>query len=102
MYVNYADAFYTCIRVWVYACVHMVTRIVKCAHTYTYMRIYADTCVSDVSLLFRTKTFLCFIVVKEKEAKKATSRQRKINILHKGNGDHVTNTHVASLHVFIK
>ena len=45
---------------------------------------------------------LCFIVVKEKESKIATSQQRKINILHKANGDHVTNTHVASLHVFIE
>jgi len=44
---------------------------------------------------------LCFIVVEEKESKKSTSRQRKINIFHKANGDHVTNTHVASLYVFV-
>ena len=40
---------------------------------------------------------LCFTVVKEKESNKATSRQREIYILRKANGDHVTNTHVASL-----
>ena len=40
--------------------------------------------------------------MKEKESKKATSRQWKINILHKANGDHVTNVHVASLHAFIE
>ena len=34
--------------------------------------------------------------MEDKECKKATSRQQKINILHKANGDHVTNTHVAS------
>ena len=34
--------------------------------------------------------------MEDKESKKATSRQRKINILHKANGDHVTNTDIAS------
>ena len=37
---------------------------------------------------------MCFIMVEEKECKKATSRQRKINILLKANGDHVTNMHI--------
>ena len=77
---------YSHIRVWLYA----YTRIVIRTYAYIYTRIYAYTCASDVSLLFRTKTFLCVSLLwKRKSLKKATSRHRKINILPKANGDQV-------------
>ena len=96
---------YTHIRV----CLYAHTRIVICIYVYSYMhirvyvygylRIYMQVwCV----FVIQDENFsLCFIVVKDKESKKVTSRQQKINILHTVNGDHVTNTDVASLHVFI-
>ena len=75
-------------------------------YTYSYMRIrvylYAYTCEYHVFVIQDENFSLCFIVVKEKESKKATSRQQKINIKHKVNGDHVTNMHVALLKVFIE
>ena len=76
-------------------------RIIIRTYAYMYTHIYSYTCKSDVSVIQDENFSLCFIVVKEKESKKATSRRRKINILHKVNGDRVTNMDVASLHVFI-
>ena len=89
IYINCADAFYTHIRVSIYAHTHIVirtyvyvythisvclyahTHIVICTYPYMYTRIYTFTCKSDVSLLFRTKTFLCvWLLWKRKSLKK--------------------------------
>ena len=50
---------------------------------------------SGVSLLFRMKTFRCVSLLWKTKSTKEMSRQQKINILHKANRDHITNTHVA-------
>ena len=113
IYVNCADAFYTHIRVWLYAHTRIVIRICTRmfirtnAYSYTHIRVYVYAYIRIYMLVWcdfviqDENSSLCFIVVKEKESKKATSRRRKINISHKVNGDHVTNTDIASLHVFI-
>ena len=66
---------YTHIRVYLYA----YTRIVIRTYAYIYTRIYAYTCASDVSLLFRTKTFLCVSLLwKRKSLKKRRADNRKL------------------------
>ena len=60
---------------WLY--VH--TRIVIRTYAYIYTRIYAYTCASDVSLLFRPKTFLCVSLLwKRKSLKKQWADNRKL------------------------
>ena len=77
IYVNCADTFYTHIRVCLYAhtrmfirtyayvythirvCLYAHTRMFIRIYAHMYTRIYAYTCKSDMSLLFRTKTCLC-------------------------------------------
>ena len=84
------------IRTYAYVYAH----IRACLYAYTRMciRAYTHIHASLICLCYSDENVsLCFIVVKEKESNKATSRQREIYILRKANGDHVTNTHVASL-----
>ena len=97
IYINGADAFYTHIRVSIYAHTHIVirtyayvythitvclyahTHIVICTYPYMYTRIYTFTCKSDVSLLFRTKTFLCvWLLWKRKSLKKQRTDNGKL------------------------
>ena len=66
---------YTHIRVCLYAHTHIVRR----TYAYTYTRIYADTCMSDVSLLFKTKTFLYVSLLwKRKRLKKRQADNGKL------------------------
>ena len=103
---------YTHICVWLCAHTHMFIRhmciVIRIyAYSYTHIRVYVYAYIRIyirvwcVFVIQDENFSLWFIVVKEKEYKKATSRQQKINILHKVNGDHVTNTDVASLHVHV-
>ena len=97
IYVNCADALYTHIRVSIYAhtgifirtyayvythirvCLYAQTHIVIRTYAYMDMRIYAYTCESDVSLLFRTKTFLCVSLLwKRKSLKKQQADNGKL------------------------
>ena len=55
-------------------------RIIIRTYAYMYTHIYSYTCKSDVSVIQDENFSLCFIVVKEKESKKATNQQREINI----------------------
>ena len=72
---------YTHIRLWLhdtrmfirtdaYGCTHIRT------YAYMYTRVYAYTCESDVSLLFRTKTFLCVSLLRKR---KSLKKQRADN-----------------------
>ena len=89
IYVYCADALYTHIRVSIYAharifirtyayvnthiCVFLYTQTRTVIRTYACMdtRIYAYTCESDVSLLFRMKTFLCVSLLQKRKSLKS-------------------------------
>ena len=80
------------IRTYAYSYTHI--RVCLYAYIRTYMRVRC------VFVIQEENFSLCFIVVKEQESKKATSRQGKINIFHKANGDHVTNTSHRFMYLF--